>query len=63
MLSYVYFGTNDLAKTIALYNATLAPVQVRAELAARRRLRSKGGDPHEPGHRLERTGVSYSLVC
>jgi hypothetical protein len=40
MLSYVYFGTNDLGKAIAFYNATLAsvgmaPVQVRAELAAK----------------------------
>jgi hypothetical protein len=28
MLSYVYFGTNDLGKAIAFYNATLAPVGV-----------------------------------
>jgi catechol 2,3-dioxygenase-like lactoylglutathione lyase family enzyme len=26
MLSYVYFGTNDLAKAIAFYNAALAPL-------------------------------------
>jgi catechol 2,3-dioxygenase-like lactoylglutathione lyase family enzyme len=26
MLSYVYFGTNDLAKAIVFYNATLAPL-------------------------------------
>jgi catechol 2,3-dioxygenase-like lactoylglutathione lyase family enzyme len=26
MLSYVYFGTNDLAKAIAFYNAILAPL-------------------------------------
>jgi hypothetical protein len=26
MLSYVYFGTNDLVKAIAFYNATLAPL-------------------------------------
>jgi hypothetical protein len=42
MLSYVYFGTNDLGKAMQA---------------------AKGGDPHEPGHRRERTGVSYSLVC
>jgi hypothetical protein len=28
MLSYVYFGTNDLGKAIAFYNATLASVAV-----------------------------------
>jgi catechol 2,3-dioxygenase-like lactoylglutathione lyase family enzyme len=26
MLTYVYFGTNDLARAIAFYNATLAPL-------------------------------------
>ncbi len=29
MLSYVYFGTNDLARAIAFYNATLAPLGMR----------------------------------
>jgi catechol 2,3-dioxygenase-like lactoylglutathione lyase family enzyme len=26
MLTYVYFGTNDLARAIAFYNAALAPL-------------------------------------
>ena len=26
MLSYVYFGTNDLERAIAFYTATLAPL-------------------------------------
>ena len=29
MLTYVYFGTNDLARAIAFYNATLAPLGMR----------------------------------
>jgi catechol 2,3-dioxygenase-like lactoylglutathione lyase family enzyme len=29
MLSYVYFGTNNLDKAIAFYNATLAPLDMK----------------------------------
>lgn len=29
MLSYVYFGTNDLARAIEFYNAALAPLGMR----------------------------------
>jgi hypothetical protein len=29
MLSYVYFGTNDLRKATAFYDATLAPLGMR----------------------------------
>lgn len=29
MLRYVYFGTNDLAKAIAFYDATLSPLGMR----------------------------------
>ena len=29
MLTYVYFGTNDLARAIAFYNATLAPLDMK----------------------------------
>jgi catechol 2,3-dioxygenase-like lactoylglutathione lyase family enzyme len=28
VLSYVYFGTNNLDKAIAFYNATLAPLEM-----------------------------------
>ena len=29
MLSYVYFGTNDLAKAVAFYDAVLAPLGIQ----------------------------------
>jgi hypothetical protein len=29
MLSYVYFGTNDLGKATTFYDATLAPLGMR----------------------------------
>jgi hypothetical protein len=34
MLTYVYFGTNDLARAIAFYDAALAPLGMQQDRRA-----------------------------
>ena len=47
MLTYTYFGTNDLARAIVFYNATLAPLRIK---------RCVTGDPQ-----WDRTSAGWGL--